>query len=103
MLVVVNDLLMNNHQTELASQMEAKGYLCACTCATLKTDLLRLHNMPSKLYMPGEPARAAAFISATLDEARKARFEASYDRPLLPFAVATVFALLMAILAAGLA
>jgi hypothetical protein len=103
MLVVVNDLLMDNHQTELASQMETKGYLCACTCATLKTDLLRLHTMPPKLYTPGEPVRAAAFISATLDEARKARFEASYDQPLLPFAVATVFALLMAILAAGLA
>ena len=103
MLVVVNDALMNNHQTELADQMEEKGYLCACTCDTLAAALQRLHTLPPTRYTPGEPLRAAAFVSAALDEVRKARFEAGYDEPVLPYAIATVLALVMAMLAVGLA
>lgn len=35
LLVVVNPLLMDNHQAELASTMERRGYLLAATCEGL--------------------------------------------------------------------
>lgn len=50
LLVVVNEELMHNHQSELADQLSLEMYLFSCTCATLKStidsmDLLKLKRM----------------------------------------------------------
>ncbi|XP_060524452.1 UDP-N-acetylglucosamine transferase subunit ALG13 homolog [Cylas formicarius] len=50
LIVVVNEDLMNNHQTELANQLQNDGYLYYCTCETLaqtlKKDLNKLIHYP---------------------------------------------------------
>lgn len=39
LLVVINDSLMDNHQTELADKLSAEGFLKSCTVDTLKSAL----------------------------------------------------------------
>ncbi|KAK5650513.1 hypothetical protein RI129_001542 [Pyrocoelia pectoralis] len=41
LIVVVNDELMNNHQVELAEELEKYSYLYYCTCNILKEVLLK--------------------------------------------------------------
>lgn len=96
MLVVVNDRLMHNHQTELAEQMEAEGFLRACTCTTLLDKLALLHGQPCRPYTKGDPQKVASFLSQFLDECRQRREASGFDKSLLPFAVATVLAATLA-------
>ena len=61
LIIVINDSLMDNHQTELAEQLEEDGYLYQCMCHTLedtlKKDLGKLkpyskpQNDAFKLYL----------------------------------------------------
>ena len=57
LVVVVNESLMDNHQTELASAMEAERYLISATCATLQATLLGA-EFSSIVPLP-PPARGA--------------------------------------------
>lgn len=55
LIVVVNERLMNNHQTELAQQLFIDGYLLYCSTQTLATALNDLDAKVSQLkpYEPG--------------------------------------------------
>ncbi|CAF2473452.1 unnamed protein product [Rotaria sp. Silwood2] len=55
LLVVVNEKLMNNHQLEIAHEMEQQGYLFHCTCSTLATALKKFVNHEFKQYEKGNP------------------------------------------------
>lgn len=65
LLVVVNDQLMDNHQLELASQLEDEGYLYYCMCDTIEdnldedfTDLIP--------YPPGRPLLFANYVDKVM-------------------------------------
>lgn len=53
LIVVVNEMLMDNHQIELAKQLSNDGYLFFCTINTLYDTLLNLNINQLKAYEPG--------------------------------------------------
>ncbi len=66
LLVVVNEDLMGNHQSELATQLQKDGHVFKCTCSTLKSvlessDLKALRPMP-----PRQPEKFAAFLDKVM-------------------------------------
>ena len=62
LLVVVNENLMDNHQLEIADQMEKDGYLCHCTCSTLADGLRKLAQQSFKQYKKGNPALFGRYL-----------------------------------------
>lgn len=62
LIAVLNDKLMNNHQTELAEQMAKEGYLAYCSCSNLLETLKEC--LLSKSFKPfiSEPNRFPAFL-----------------------------------------
>lgn len=61
LLVVINEDLMNNHQLELAEQMQVDGHLYYCTCKTL---LYTLEQMDFRLLKPLQKADPKPFFIA---------------------------------------
>lgn len=55
LLVVINEDLMDNHQAELAEQLEKDGYLRYCTCKTLREMLENTHFEELKPYPNSDP------------------------------------------------
>ena len=55
LLVVVNELLMDNHQLELAQQLAKEGYLFYTTCSRLKDTLVDIDFSNLKPYVKGNP------------------------------------------------
>lgn len=53
-ILVVNDLLMNNHQQELALHMKKEGYLQCCTVEELNSHLANLKTEKRNVYEPGK-------------------------------------------------
>ncbi|KAK3095308.1 hypothetical protein FSP39_013040 [Pinctada imbricata] len=62
MLVVINDDLMNNHQTELAHQLYKDGHLTYCTCSSLEETLQTLDFSNIEPFPPAETAKFAEFL-----------------------------------------
>jgi beta-1,4-N-acetylglucosaminyltransferase len=63
LLVVVNEKLMNNHQLEIADEMEQQGYLFHCTCSTLATGLQKFVNHEFKQYEKGNPLLFGRYLN----------------------------------------
>ncbi|XP_053487490.1 UDP-N-acetylglucosamine transferase subunit ALG13 homolog [Ictalurus furcatus] len=62
LLVVVNDKLMDNHQLELAKQLQADGHLLYCTCSTLAETLRDMDLSTLLPFQPGQPENFAQFL-----------------------------------------
>lgn len=60
LLVVVNDALMHNHQTELADELQSRGHCYATTPAKLTTALEEIASAAAPLA-PLPPADEQAF------------------------------------------
>lgn len=55
-MVVVNDLLMDNHQCELAEELAARKHLVYATSPATLIETLRAMELPSLVpYPPGNP------------------------------------------------
>ncbi|CAF1376157.1 unnamed protein product [Rotaria magnacalcarata] len=63
LLVVVNEKLMNNHQLEIANEMEQHGYLFHCTCSKLATTLKQFVNHTFKQYEKGDPLLFGQYLN----------------------------------------
>jgi len=63
LLVVVNENLMDNHQLEIAHEMEQQGYLFHCTCSTLATTLQKFVNHTFKQYEQGNPLLFGRYLN----------------------------------------
>lgn len=63
LLVVVNEKLMNNHQLEIAHEMEKQGYLYHCTCSTLATTLKKFVNHKFQQYEKGNPSLFGQYLN----------------------------------------
>ncbi|XP_041362506.1 UDP-N-acetylglucosamine transferase subunit ALG13 homolog [Gigantopelta aegis] len=66
LVVVINEELMGNHQTELASQLANDGHLYFCTCSTLENTLKTADFSILKPYAPGKPEKFASFLDQVM-------------------------------------
>lgn len=64
LIVVINEDLMDNHQIELAQQLQDSSYLYYCTCNTLKSTLLHKTLNSLKRY----PSSNSTAFSTYLDK-----------------------------------
>ncbi|XP_072023788.1 UDP-N-acetylglucosamine transferase subunit ALG13-like [Amphiura filiformis] len=62
MVVVINELLMGNHQLELANQLHRDGHLFYSTPSTLSDVLSTMDVSSLKPFPPGKPEKFAAFL-----------------------------------------
>nr|XP_046263139.1 UDP-N-acetylglucosamine transferase subunit ALG13 homolog [Scatophagus argus] len=66
LLVVVNDKLMNNHQLELARQLNMDSHSLYCTCSTLTETLRTMDLSVLKPFVHGQPKHFANFLDKAL-------------------------------------
>ncbi|XP_056147703.1 UDP-N-acetylglucosamine transferase subunit ALG13 homolog [Lampris incognitus] len=66
LLVVVNDKLMDNHQLELARQLQMDSNLLYCTCSTLTKTLRTMDLSVLQPFLPGQPKKFANFLDKAL-------------------------------------
>ncbi|PAA52438.1 hypothetical protein BOX15_Mlig018171g6 [Macrostomum lignano] len=67
LLVVVNDDLMHNHQTELAHRVARDGHLDTTVCVDLEDALKRLTPVSQlKPFPRGEPEKFAKFLDSVM-------------------------------------
>lgn len=63
LIVVINDLLMDNHQVELAEQLYKNEYLYYCTCQNLLHIVQTMDLTKLKLFVNDKSADIANFIN----------------------------------------
>ncbi|XP_065076970.1 UDP-N-acetylglucosamine transferase subunit ALG13 homolog [Ochlerotatus camptorhynchus] len=64
LVVVVNERLMDNHQTELADQLSKEGYLMYCTPSTLAQTLAESDFGQLKQFPPGSVSDFISYLDA---------------------------------------
>ncbi|EAT34523.1 AAEL013240-PA [Aedes aegypti] len=64
LVVVVNEKLMDNHQTELADQLSKEGYLKYCTPSTLAQTLAESNLGQLKKFPPGSVQDFISYLDA---------------------------------------
>ncbi|XP_074691052.1 UDP-N-acetylglucosamine transferase subunit ALG13 [Strix aluco] len=62
LIVVTNEKLMNNHQLELAKQLNRDGHVLCCNCSTLVETLQLMDLSTLKPFPPGQPEKFALFL-----------------------------------------
>lgn len=68
LIVVINEKLMDNHQTELASQLHADGHLLYCTPTTLAKTLERFGGgVQLQPYEPGNMTKLVTHLDSLMD------------------------------------
>lgn len=67
LLVVINEELMGNHQTELAKRLSEDGHLIYCTCGTLEATLHNLDTSFLKPFPEGNREKFANFLNKIMD------------------------------------
>ncbi|KAL1918013.1 uncharacterized protein VTP21DRAFT_3279 [Calcarisporiella thermophila] len=67
LIVVINSRLMDNHQAELAHEMERAGYLVATECGTLAETILSHRHTSLTPFPPPEPSRFATLLDQVMD------------------------------------
>uniref|UniRef100_T1J3R8 UDP-N-acetylglucosamine transferase subunit ALG13 n=1 Tax=Strigamia maritima TaxID=126957 RepID=T1J3R8_STRMM len=67
LIVVVNEQLMNNHQTELARQFHVDGYLVYCNPETLASSIRTFDPSERKSYTRGDPAKFINFVNTIMN------------------------------------
>ena len=64
LIVVVNENLMNNHQTELAEKLSGDGHLEYCVCSTLCETIEKFDPLKLKPFPPWDLNAFAKFIDS---------------------------------------
>lgn len=62
LIVVINDLLMNNHQAELAEQLCKDGHLHYCTCQNLLHVIQTMDLTKLKPFVDDKSTDIASFV-----------------------------------------
>lgn len=70
-IVVVNELLMDNHQAEVAEEMARQGYVTCCTVSTLLRAIQAadIRTPPSKEFPRPQPQLITRVVRDALEEA----------------------------------
>lgn len=66
LIVVINDLLMDNHQVELAEQLYKDEHLYYCTCQNLLNTIETMDLMKLKPFVNDKSANIAGFIDKVM-------------------------------------
>ncbi|XP_071788510.1 UDP-N-acetylglucosamine transferase subunit ALG13-like [Asterias amurensis] len=66
LLVVINELLMGNHQFELAYQLYQDGHLLYATCSNLAEVVREIDATTLKPFPPGDTAKFSSFLDKAM-------------------------------------
>ena len=66
LITVINEILMNNHQSELAEELALNGYSLCCNTNNLYETLLSFNKFNLKEYKPGNPKLFSDYLNSVI-------------------------------------